>query len=637
MPKVEVTYDEGSLRQQGDLEHIQQHPGMYLGSCQTPWNALKEVIDNGVDEHIAGHVKELYIQYNHKTKEILVCDDGRGIPVGKHPQLGISTLIAVFTKQRFGGKFNRVNGAYNTSVGTHGIGTKATNALAAEFEVWTYQGNKWYHVLFKDGKPTTKDPEVVSQPLHLKAPFNNKGTQVRVKPGKQYFTTLDIDVESLQERCSDISFLCPGLRVTLNTGKEKVYESQTGLVDLIDGVIKVGSETVSLKKLHAEPFYVKQFSTNGTGVECVLQWTNGDDEQIYSYVNVSDTIEHGVHYDGLCDAINEVISKSAKKSQDFDPEDIRTGLFGALHLMHKNPHFKSQTKEKLVDPVNSNIRHDVYLLLVEPIRKFFRKFPELIEELIKKACELKKARTSFKDKKMALRGLELRKGARGLLPGKLATASKCKPEERELFLVEGDSAGGSAVDARDHRFQEVLPLRGKTINSSKYDDGSILKNTEIRSIIQAVGADIREKCDPERARVGKILIMADADPDGYHISSLLISFFTEFYRPLIEKGMVYVVDSPLFKASVGDKHAYGRTLAQVKNKLGEKLYARAAISRFKGLGESDASELREYGMSPVTRRLYRIVLRGPKDVILLREIMGKDTNKRKEILFGADA
>lgn len=629
MAKADKKYEASDLRQMGDLEHIRAKPGMYLGSCQTPWNALKEVLDNAVDEAIAGHVNTVYIKYDKRTKELFVADNGRGIPIEKHPQLKIPTLIAVFTKQRFGGKFTREGGAYTTSIGTHGVGTKATNALASEFEVWTHRNGKWWHVLFKDGKETSKKVKP-SKPPFKEAPFNKSGTQIRVRPDKRFFETLDIDVESLRERCMDIAHLCPGLKVILDAGKRKVYQSKKGLVDLISSLIDAESQTITLKRLHKEPFYLKLDNKDGSGVECALQWTNGDEEQIYSYVNVSDTPEHGLHYDGLVDAIMEVIGKYAKKSQDFDPEDLMTGLYGAIHLKHKDPGFKSQTKDKLIKP--KEIQHEVFSMLADPLRKFFRKNRDVVDELIEKACELKKARTSYKDKKKALRGLEMKKGARGLLPGKLLSAPRCKPHERELYILEGDSAKGSAQNARDAYFQEVLPLRGKIVNSMKKEDATTLANAEVQSIIQAVGADIRDKCDPEKARVGKILLMADADPDGSHISSLLISLFAEYYRPLVEAGMVYVVDSPLYKASVGSKHVYGNKIKILRKKLGKKLFKRATVTRFKGHGEASAEEMKEYGMDPKTRRLLKLTMRGSKDVALLREIMGENTDKRREIL-----
>jgi DNA gyrase subunit B len=630
--KSTTVYNETSMRQQGDMEHVRCHPGMYLGSCQNPWNALKEVLDNAVDESIAGFVHTIYIRYDRKTKELFVADDGRGIPVGKHPQLGISTLIAAFTKQRFGGKFNRVNGAYNTSVGTHGIGTKATNALSTEFEVWTNQKGKWYHVLFKEGVPTKKIPESVLKPSFHETPFDSIGTQVRVRPSKEYFETLDIDVDSLEERCSDIAYLCPGLKVILEVGKRKTFQSEKGLTDLVEGLIRVEAQTLAIKKLHPEPFHLTKVESDGTGIECALQWTNGDEEEIFSYVNVSDTPEHGLHYTGLIDAISNVLSAFTKKSHDYDPEDLLVGLYGVVHLRHKDPQFKSQTKDRLVKP--QGVRNEVYTYLLEPLKAFFRRNKGLADSLVEKACQLKKARTSYKDKKRALKGLELRRGARGILPGKLLSATKCKPWERELYICEGDSAGGSAGSGRDSRFQEVLPLRGKIINSMRKEDAAVLGNVEVQSIIQAIGTDIRDKCDPDKARVGKVLLMADADSDGAHITSLLISLFIELWKPLVEKGMVYVVDSPLYKATVGNHHVYGDSLRSVKKKLGKKLAKRANISRFKGLGESSPEEIAEYGMNKSTRRLFKLVLRGPKDVLLLREIMGENTERRKQIMFG---
>jgi DNA gyrase/topoisomerase IV subunit B len=630
MAKVVKEYAAGSLKQLGDLEHIRVKPGMYLGSCQTPWHALKEVFDNAIDEHGAGHVSTIYVRYDRKTHELFVADDGRGIPVEKHPQLKIPTIIAVFTKQRFGGKFTREGGAYVASIGTHGIGTKATNALASEFEVWTHREGKWWHVLFKDGKETKKVVDKVGKPPFTEAPFNKAGTQVRVKPDKQFFDTLDIDIELLKERCADVAYLCPGLKIILDVGKRKVYQTKSGLPDLISGMIAAEAQTQTIKTLHKEPFYFREIGKDGTGVECCLQWTNGDDVQVYTYVNVSDTPEHGLHYDGLIDAIMDVVGGYSKKSQDFDPEDLMTGLFGAIHLLHKDPGFKSQTKDKLIKP--KEIKHEVFSALVGPIKKFFRKNRELVDELIEKACEMKKARTSFKDKKKALRGLELKKNARGFLPGKALTAPNCKPENRELFICEGDSAKGSAGSARDSTYQEVLPLKGKIVNSMKKDDAATLGNTEVQAIIQMVGTDIRDKCDPAKARVGKVMLMADADADGSHITSLLISFFAEYYRPLLEVGMVYVVAAPLFKASAGDKHAYGKTLKEVRKKMKKMGVRKFNCTRFKGLGESDPEELKEYGMDPATRKLKKVVLRGNKDIVLLREIMGDSTEKRREIL-----
>lgn len=634
-----ANYSEHSIKHLEDLEHIKKRPSMYLGEMKDPFHAIKEVLDNGVDEHLAGHVTTLYVNWDNKACEFFVADDGRGIPVGPHPKLKIPTLTAVFTRLHVGGKFTRdgEQAAYATSVGTHGVGVKATNALAESFEVWTYRDKSWWHQCFRDGFPDKKKPEKVKAPPYKEGPFKKKGTQIRVRPNKKYFDTLKIDPSLLLTRCEDIAYLCPELTIIFANGdkKPKTIHRQGGLADFVKDQFKADKKNKSIDSLHKDPIHIHGDLEKGLGaLEVSLLFTTNDDEIVRSFVNVSNTPEHGAHYEGTTRALTDSILKYAKKKEmkRLDTSFLRTGLYTIVHAKLKDPKFKSQTKDKLLNKAGEEER--IYEAVLPSFQKFFRKNRALAKDLIDKAIQMTEARDSYHEKKRALKSLSAKRGSIGDLPEKAAKAPYCKPEERELFIVEGDSAGGSVKSARSTYNQEVLPLRGKILNSTRSDIESISNNKELQFIAKMIGCGIKEDCKPEKARVqGKVLILADADPDGQHITSLVLSFLAEYMAPYVEAGHVYVVDAPLYVGSHKDKRFFAHSLKSMKKILKKnKLWKKAHIERLKGHGQASVEEVRQYATDPKTRRLFKVKLNGKKDFTLIRDIMGDDTTTRKKIL-----
>lgn len=654
MVRASADYTEKHIKTLDPILAIQRSPGVPLGDMTTPYNAIKEVIDNAGDEAIAGAVKEIFVHWDNKLHECLVCDDGRGIPVKKAKEAGnIPAVIAVFTRASTGGKFERGE-AYSLSVGTHGVGAKATNALAAEFNVWTYRDGKWWYVAFKYGKQVGKLAPV-HKPLLSKGVFGKRGTQIRVRfSSEQYapltehgidssawFDTLKIDPEVIRTRCFDLAYLVPGVTLHFQSG-EKTPEAlhfDDGVVDFVrDEVARLQQETAEVAPMHEDIFAVDTFKRGHGGVRLALQWTSYDTEASYSYVNCSPTKQHGVHYQGACDAITEAVARfgGGRRGGGFQPEDLRVGLAMALNVFAKDPKFEHQTKGKLTHP--KALAKEVHDQVLPALTKFFRKRRALAKEIVDKARELRALINRTSTERKALKGLRPKGGGKALLLEKYCdTKPGCRPEDRELFLVEGDSAYGPVREARDPRYQAVLALKGKPPNTARKSLADIADNKEIQRIIQAVAAGVGEECKVQRSRVGRIMIMADADPDGKHISALLIALFCEHMRPLVEAGLVYVVDSPLYMAQLPNGvHVFAHTQSDLKAKLGPKDFQRAqnsgGIHRFKGHGEANPSQIREYAMEDHTRRLFRVEIDPRKGYKLVREIMGEDVTVRKRLL-----
>ena len=633
---------------------IQRSPGVPLGDMTTPYNAIKEVIDNAGDEAIAGAVKGIYVHWDSKLHECIVCDDGRGIPVEKAKEAGnIPAVIAVFTRASTGGKFERGE-AYSLSVGTHGVGAKATNALAAEFNVWTHRDGKWWHVAFKYGKQVTK-LEVVRKPILTAGVFGKRGTQIRVRfSGEKYaplmeqgvdssiwFDTLKIDPQVIRTRCFDLAYLVPGLTVTFQNAEKKPEELHFdhGVVDFVtDEVARLQQDTPDIKPMHEDIFTLDSFKRGHGGVRLALQWTSDDSEHSYSYVNCSPTKAHGVHYQGVVDAITEAVARfgHGRRGGGFQPEDLRVGLVMALNVFAKDPKFEHQTKGKLTHP--KALAQEVHDQVLPGLYKFFRKRRELAKEIVVKARELRALINRTSTERKALKGLRTKGSNSQLLLEKYCDTKKgCRPIDRELYIVEGDSAFEPVRAARDPAYQAILAMKGKPPNTTRKTIAEIADNKEIQRIIQAVGAGVGEECKVERARVGKILIMADADPDGKHIAALVLALFCEHMQPIVEAGMIYVVDSPLFMAQMPNgRHVFGHTKGDLRRKLGDKDFQRATASggihRFKGHGEANPDQILEYAMDTKTRRLFRLQIDPKQGYRLVREVMGDDGMLRKELL-----
>lgn len=604
---------------------IRARSGMYVNDTHSGGyhQILKEVIDNCIDEYTDGHADRISIRINTQKQIAEVRDNGRGIPISKHKVAKIPTLTAIFTKLHSGGKFG---GAYTSATsGLHGIGVKATNALSTQLDVWTNWNGTVYHQRFKQG-------EVASELKKNPKKNLSAGTIIKFQPDPTIFGKTKFNPKRIEEQLRDIPFLCPGLTITLKVDKEepKVFSSDRGLVDMLT----TATEAANIELLH-KPLFV-----SSSNCDFVLAWSgDADGEAWKSFVNVSPTPQHGTHVAGLKKAIQKVLlaTKEAKKEK-LRGDDLRDGLIAIIHAKVIEPQFQGQTKVKLN---NKETEGEVYDLAIKHLKKFAANNPDVIKYIVSKAVKLRSARNQFKAQKAAIRSVKVVKGAKGLLPGKLCEAPDCPPSMRELFIVEGDSASGPVKRARVKceigrnkkkvHFQEVLPLRGKTLNTARVGDiEKVVKNKEIAAIIQAIGAGIGDAFNLSKCRYRGIFILADADPDGRHISSILLAFFAKYMPELIEAGMIYIVKNPLFMGVSAKNRAFGMTKAEVKRGLkGAKNFH---IERFKGLGQMPTDASRETMLSPQTRKTICVRWGGEKDRKLVLKYMGNDSSVRKKLL-----
>lgn len=616
-------YDESSVDILEGLEPVRVRPEMYIGDTGTYGlhHILKEVIDNAIDEYIDGNVTMLGVQLDTERQVAVVVDNGRGIPVKMHPTAKIPTLTAVFTRLHSGGKFgDKVGrGAYTgTSVGLHGVGVKATNALSDQLSVWTKRDGNTYYQTFKRGIPAS-GVEISDKKLR-------SGTRVMFKPDFSIFKGVRFDPKHIRDLLSTAAHLCPGITIEFNVdGESEIFKSEGGLTSML---MEVAGDTA----LFHDPLLIST-----PEVDVALVWADRTGELWKSFVNVSPTPEHGTHVKGARRAIQDVITSYADdKHGKLKGDDIRDGLIGIVHAKVVGPKFSSQTKLSLV---NSDVEDTVADIVSANLRRFATANQAVVRSVIERAVALRDAKQKFRAQQLAIRGVKVKQGTRGVLPGKLCEAPECSPADRELFLVEGDSAFGSAKDARiklkyngkDIHFQEILPLKGKSLNIAKEDDVSAaLDNKELSSITQAIGTGVEPAFDMAKCRCGNVYILADADPDGKHITSILLSFFALHMPKLIEAGMVHVVQAPLFRGVTSKATAYGDSIEEVKKKLGTD--KNVLISRFKGLGEADADDLEVFAMDPKRRKLVHVEWLGEEDRELVIRYMGKDVRYRKELM-----
>jgi len=608
------------------LEGVRKRPSVYVGDINklALYQVVKEAVDNSIDEALIGKNDKIYIELIETDKEtsILVADCGRGIPVENHPKTKISTLTTILTYIHAGGKFS----SKNVSIGTHGIGISATNALSSKFEVWTCRARdfkvdqediqSWYYQKFCEGKPTCNVIEGIILPIDWKC-----GTVVKFTPDLKIFNkNYSLPIKKIKDWLYDIQFLCPNLEFVLKVGDEKiVYKSTIGLPQLL-------SEVIDKKKLEC---IGKRFEYSDNELQIVLQWTDAEEESIQSYVNCCRTVENGSHFNGFRKALNE--SLLVFNNEKYNKEDLRIGLIGVLNFKMKEPTYSTQTKEKLGSE-HAEIR--VREILLPFFNKFFHQNKNLTDTILIKAIKLKQIRDKYKKEKASTRGINLvSKNAKNVLPTVLAGAPRCKPSMRELFICEGKSAGGTLKNARDPSYQEILPLRGKFTNAVRYPASKVLQNEDIRNIFVAIGSNQNIKnmreCDPNKARVGKIILIPDEDEDGKHISCLLLSLIISYMKELISTEMIYVVDAPLYVTSHRDKKYFGDTLEDIKKQL--PLGAKVNITRMKGWGECSTADMKTIAMNPSTRILYKVILTDQCED-RIEELMGKDSLYRKKLL-----
>jgi DNA gyrase subunit B len=621
-------YNDDDIKVLEGLEAVRKRPGMYIGSTSSRGlhHLAWEIVDNGIDEALAGYADLIEVVIN-EDGSLTVTDNGRGIPTGIHPKTGVSTIETVFTILHAGGKFGK--GGYKVSGGLHGVGASVVNALSSFLDVKVCQKGSLYSMSFKDGGKVVQKLEKIGQ-----CDEDKTGTTVSFKPDPTIFVEgTDFDYDILKTRLRELSFLNRGLKITL-TDKREGNEQEEEFYH--EGGIKEYVELLnSTKPLNKSIIHVEN-TIDDIVVEVALQYNKGYSELLYSFVNNINTHEGGTHEDGVKQALTKEIKKYAKdknilkdKDEPLIGADVREGLTMIISCKHPNPQFEGQTKTKLG---NSEVRRIASSIFSEGLRKFLLENPDEAKLIVEKAIAASKSRIAAKK----ARDLTRRKGGLELTTqwGKLTDCSCKDVEKTEIFIVEGNSAAGPAKQGRDSRIQAVLPIRGKILNVEKSRIDKVLSNLEIQSLITAFGTGIQDEFDISKLRYDKIIIMTDADVDGAHIRTLLLTFFYRYFKPLIENGHVYAAQPPLFKISHGKVNKYVLNQSELDayiETLDEK--TKYEISRMKGLGEMDSIELRETTMDVHSRNLLKIEL---DDALLADEtfriLMGEEVAPRRKFI-----
>ena len=590
-------YDAGKIQVLEGLEAVRKRPSMYIGS--TDYRGLHhlvyEVVDNSIDEALAGYCTNIDVTIN-RDNSLTVQDDGRGIPVDIHEKYNKSALEVVMTMLHAGGKFDTES--YKVSGGLHGVGVSVVNALSEWMEAEVYRNGNIYFQRYQRGK-SMKDVEV-------RGTSELTGTKMTFKPDYEVFEVVDISFETISKRLREMAFLNRGVKIKIKderTGDEKLFHYEGGIVAFVEHLNK------NKTTLHQPPIYFQK-SRNSTQVEIAIQYNDSYTETVFTFANNINTHEGGTHLSGFKAALTRTANDYAKEhglvkgAAKLSGEDIREGLTAIISVKLTNPQFEGQTKTKLG---NSDVKGIVETLVGEGLGEFLEEHPKEAENIIGKSVLAAQAREAARK----ARELTRRKSALEIssLPGKLADCSEKDASKCELYLVEGDSAGGSAKQGRSRNFQAILPLRGKIINVQKARLNKILNNLEIRALITAIGTGLGDDFDIEKARYHKIIIMTDADVDGAHIRTLLLTFFYQYMRPLIEIGYVYIAQPPLYRIKKGKATHYVYNDAQLEEKMEELGGSHGVgIQRFKGLGEMNPDQLWDTTMDPDTRTLVQVML-----------------------------
>ncbi|NLN21889.1 MAG: DNA topoisomerase (ATP-hydrolyzing) subunit B [Syntrophomonadaceae bacterium] len=615
-------YDATQIEVLEGMEAVRRRPGMYVGNTSSRGlhQLVFELIDNSVDEALAGFCDVIKVIL-HSDGSVTVCDNGRGIPVDIHPRTGRPAVEAALTLLHAGGKFG--GHGYEISGGLHGVGLSVVNALSRWLEIHIKRDGKHYMQRYERGK--------VKSDLKVIGATDSTGTSVHFLPDDQIFTVTEFNRDYLSARIRDLSFLNKGLRLILIDeveGTSKEFHHKGGIADFVRGLNK------NKEVLHKEPLYFETVRDQVL-VELSLQYHTGYVDNIYSFVNNIHTQEGGTHETGFKTALTRVINDYARRygilkdnDEKLTGEDAREGLTAVLSVKMKEPQFEGQTKTKLG---NSEVRGLVDSVTSDYLTTFFEENPGPAKLIVEKAVQASRAREAARK----ARELTRRKSALDnlSLPGKLADCVSRKPEECELYIVEGDSAGGSAKQGRDRRNQAILPLRGKILNAEKARLDKLLANEEIKNIITAIGTGILDDFDLSKARYHRIVIMSDADVDGSHIRTLLLTFFYRYMRPLIEAGYVYIAQPPLYRVQRGKKVQYVYNDQELDRLLKKMNTSNVSIQRFKGLGEMNADQLWETTMDPENRTMLQVSL---EDAVLADEIftilMGEKVEPRREFI-----
>lgn len=625
---VETKYDENQIQVLEGLEAVRKRPGMYIGSVSAAGlhHLIYEIVDNSIDEALAGCCDRITVDIN-EDNSVTVEDNGRGIPVGIHPTEGIPTVQVVLTKLHAGGKFG--GGGYKVSGGLHGVGSSVVNALSAKLEVEVSDGEHVYYQSYERGNPTCK--------LKIIGDTDKTGTKITFSPDGEIFETLDFEYETVLKKLREEAFLNKGVRIIFT---DKRLEEPKQVELYAEGGIKefVRFLNKSKEPIHDDVIYFEAKRGDSMEVEVAMQYTTSYSETILSFANNVHTVDGGMHETGFKSGLTRVLNDYARKNnmlKDKDSnlmgEDAREGLTAVISVKVAEAQFEGQTKTKLG---NSGARTLVENALNDKFSAFLQENPKIAKMIIEKTISASRAREAARKAREASRKSAAANNSS--LLGKLARCADEGADYAELFIVEGDSAGGSAKQGRYRRFQAILPLWGKMLNVEKTRMDKVFSNEKLLPIIQALGAGIGEDFNIDNLKYGKVIIMADADVDGAHIRTLLLTFFFRYMRPLIEQGHVYLAQPPLYKVYKGknkdlvERFAYDE---DERDRLIEELGKNAKVQRYKGLGEMDPPELKETTMDPEKRTLLRVDL---KDAIIADQtfsiLMGENVEPRREFI-----
>lgn len=623
--QVEHSYTADDIQVLEGLEAVRLRPGMYIGSTSVRGlhHLVWEIVDNGIDEALAGFANRIDVTIE-PGDIIAVRDNGRGMPVGIHEKTGISAVETIMTVLHAGGKFG--GGAYKVSGGLHGVGASVVNALSEWLEVTVYQDGKIYFIRFENGGHAV-------EPLKIIGTTEETGTLVRFKADPTIFKDTTVyDYETLNSRLRQLAFLNKDIRLTLtdkrtSDGPSNDYKYEGGIIEYVQFLNK-NKSTISDKVIYVEGLQ------DGILAEVALQYNDGYQPSIYSFCNNIHTHEGGYHEDGFRMALTRCINAYAKnnnmikKDESLSQDDVKEGLVAIISVKHPDPQYEGQTKTKLG---NSEVRKIVSNIAGEQINRFFLENPDIAKAIVEKAEIASKARIAAKKARELTRRKSALDGISSL-PGKLTDCSSKDASECEIYIVEGDSAGGSAKQGRDAKTQAILPLRGKILNVEKARTHRIFENQEIRSMITAFGCGIQEDVDVSKLRYHKIVIMTDADVDGSHICTLMLTFLYRFMKPVIEGGYVYIAQPPLYKVQKGKKIAYAYK-EQEMDQLREEFKDGYKVQRYKGLGEMDAEQLWETTMDPHHRVLKRVTIDDAMEADSVFDmLMGEDVEPRREYI-----
>jgi len=616
------TYSARDIQVLRGLEGVRRRPAMYIGNTSSEGlhHLVYEVVDNSIDEVLAGYCKNITVVIL-TDNSVVVADDGRGIPVDRHPVQNVPALEIVMTTLHSGGKFD--DKVYRVSGGLHGVGISVVNALSEWMEVEVSRGGKVYRQRFSRGKKVTE--------LEVIGKREKSGTIVKFKPDREIFDSIEFSFDVLSQRLRELAFLNKGVKIVIQdqrSGKHHTFHYEGGLIEFVRFLDE------NKTPLHKEPIYMIN-ERDGVQVEIAMEYTDSFIENVFSFANNINTVEGGTHLSGFRSALTRTINEYARKNNYLKKDnisltggDVREGLTAVVSVKLRDPQFEGQTKTKLG---NSEAKGIVESLVSEYLETYFEEQPAAARKIIEKTLMAARAR----DAARRARELTRRKSAleADSLPGKLADCSIQDPEHCEIYLVEGDSAGGSAKQGRDRRFQAILPLRGKILNVLKTRLDKALANEEIKTIISALGTGIgKDDFDISRLRYGRVIIMTDADVDGSHIRTLLLTFFFTYMPELVKRGHVYIAQPPLYRIWKGNREHYAYSEEEresIIKRLGEKVN----VQRYKGLGEMNPEQLWETTMNPEVRTLYRITM---DDMVeadkIFNTLMGDKVEPRRQFI-----